>query len=137
MPQDRDERFHNYWKNPEKVREANRAYYYKKRGLEVPEKREYKLRTSDVKAEGLMNEIKILRTVLKEKEKEIAKREAQLAEREARIKVLEESYTLKAYQPNYVKEYERKKRNPAPPKEFLEIARDYTPSFTLGKDAFK
>ena len=44
MPRTAEQRFRDYWKNPEKVREHNREDGYKKRGLPVPPKRKYTLR---------------------------------------------------------------------------------------------
>ena len=45
MPKTPEERFNYYWKNAERIREHTRVYGYQRRGLPVPEKRVYKLRS--------------------------------------------------------------------------------------------
>ena len=97
MGDTKESRFKRYWKNPEKVRERNRAYYYEKRGLPVPEKKVYKLRGVHEREEAVrdaLKKIKEIEVILKLREEEVEKREE-------RLRQIEKSYTLKSYQPTY------------------------------------
>lgn len=121
-------KFIRYWKNPEKVRQRNREYYYKKRGLEVPEKKHYNKYSKENRLEGAEA---IQRLVDKKVKELLAVRTAELDAREKRLKKIEESYTIKAYEPAPVipspiqKEPEKPSYPVAPLK------------FSIGRDDFK
>lgn len=112
MPTEKEKRFDDYWKDPERVRERNRAYYWTKRGLPVPEKKIYKLRTDDRRDEA---RAKALAEVAGER-KRLEEWEARLKEKEQQLNELLASHTYKSYQPGYEKKLkEAKKVAPAPP----------------------
>ncbi len=133
MPRTDEERlasFEAYWKNPEKIRERNRRWYYEHRGLPVPEKKEYTLRDPQTKQKITKESfdcLKMLEEKLKKMKEELDEREKQLDEREKALKKVEGSYTLKAYQPSYNKEYREKKKE----EKKVEIAPPPPPSFTI------
>lgn len=131
-----DKQFLKYWENPEAIRERNRAYYFKKRGLEVPEKRDYKVHTDDAEREKMYAQLKEIRKKINQRTKELNLKEKELNEREERLKKIEESYTLKSYAPDYVKKYEQAKKNKAA-KATQETITASTPKFTISKDDFK
>jgi len=43
----REAAYRNYWRNAERIRERNRVYNYKKKGMEAPPKKTYKLRAPE------------------------------------------------------------------------------------------
>jgi len=92
MWKDKDVRWAHYWANADKIREANREYYYKSRGLPVPEKRTYKLRKAETLTAVMDAKIK----QIEEKEKAIAAREAALAAKEAALAAKEAAISAQA-----------------------------------------
>ena len=130
MPEDLNKKWERYWQDPDKIREKNRAYYYTSRGLPVPEKKtKYQLRDPAQRGTKVYDE---LMASVKERIKELDEREKALEERERRIKKIEESYTLKSYQPTY--------RQPRAQEKVAACAvgsASAPVSFTVGKDDFK
>ena len=122
MGQTAEQRWACYWKDPERIREYNRLHYWKKKGVDPPEWKRYKLRQVDAREEvrqQVYEKLNALKKELEEKEAALAEREAALKEREAALK--------KAPRPR--PEPRLKKAPPAPV-----IAAPV--SFVVGKDAF-
>ena len=133
MATEQEKRFDNYWKDPERIRERNRAYYWKKRGLPVPEKKIYKLRTEERRSEAQHKayaELADERKKLQEMAEALKEREKKLKEKEKQIDDLLAHYTYKSYQPGYEKKLKEAKKEAPPPPPAPVI------SFTLGGGNF-
>lgn len=75
-----EKRYAYYWKNAEKIRERNRVYNYKKRGLEAPEKKVYKLRSMEER-QAAVNVVEVVkeRMAVSPKPKRVRKPKAEVA----------------------------------------------------------
>ena len=140
MGQTAEQRWACYWKDPERIREYNRLQYWKKKGVDPPEWKRYKLRQVDAREEirqQVYEKLNALKKELEEKEAALAERETRFARQSADAEAaLAARETALKEQIKEVKKAPKPRPEPRPKKTPPAPVITAPVSFVVGKDAF-